>query len=158
MTQAEANRRGITVHIVVDFVHVVEYLWKAAWSFFYTGDPAAETWVAEQSHAILEGKAAQVAAGIRRRATRFGYSATERAGADTCAGYLTAKKPYLAYHTALANGWPITTGVIEGACRHLVKDRMDTGARWGLDSAEAILRLHPLVSNGDFDEYRAFHL
>jgi hypothetical protein len=157
--QAEANRRDITVHIVVDFIHVVEYLWKAAWSFFYTGDPAAETWVAEQSHAILEGKAAQVAASIRRRATRFGYSATERAGADTCADYLTAKKPYLAYHTALASGWPIATGVIEGACRHLVKDRMDiTGARWGLDSAEAILRLRALISNGDFDEYWAFHL
>ncbi len=93
-------------------------------------------------HAILEGKAAQIAASIRRRATRFGYSATERAGADTCADYLTAKKPYLDYHTALASGWPIATGVIEGACRHLVKDRMDiTGARWGLDSAEAILRL-----------------
>ncbi len=157
--QAQANRRGITVHIVVDFVHVVEYLWKAAWSFFCTGDPAAETWVAEQSHAILEGKAAQVAASIRRRATRLGYSAAERAGADTCAGYLTAKKPYLAYHTALASGWPIATGVIEGACRHLVKDRMDiTGARWGLDSAEAILRLRALISNGDFDEYWAFHL
>jgi hypothetical protein len=157
--QAQADRRAITVHIVVDFVHVVEYLWKAAWSFFRTGDSAAETWVAEQSHAILEGKAAQVAASIRRRATRLGYSATERAGADTCADYLTAKKPYLDYHTALASGWPIATGVIEGACRHLVKDRMDiTGARWGLDSAEAILHLRALISNGDFDEYWAFHL
>jgi hypothetical protein len=156
--QAEADRRGLTVHIVVDFVHVVEYLWKAAWSFFYTGDPAAETWVAEQARAILQGKAAQVAASIRRRATRFGYSTTQRAGADTCADYLSAKKPYLTYHTALANGWPIATGVIEGACRHL-KDRMDiTGARWGLDSAEAILRLRALISNGDFDEYWAFHL
>jgi hypothetical protein len=157
--QAEADRRGVTVHVVLDFVHVVEYLWKAAWSFFYTGDPAAETWMAEQARAILEGKAVQVAAGIRRRATRFGYSTAERAGADTCADYLTNKKPYLAYHTALASGWPIATGVIEGACRHLVKDRMDiTGARWGLAGAEAILRLRALTSNSDFDEYWAFHL
>jgi hypothetical protein len=156
--RAEASRRGVNVHIVLDFIHVVEYLWKAAWSFFYTGDPAAETWVAEQAHAILQGKAAQVAAGIRRRATRFGYSTTERAGADTCADYLTAKKPYLAYHTALTSGWPIATGVIEGACRHLVKDRMDiTGARWSLTGAEAILRLRALVSNGDFEEYWDFH-
>lgn len=156
---AEADRRGVTVHIVLDFVHVLEYLWKAAWSLFYTGDPAAETWVAEQATKVLEGKAAQVAAGIRRRATRYGYSPAERAGADACAGYLTAKKPYLGYHTALTAGWPIATGVIEGACRHLVKDRMDiTGARWGLSGAEAILRLRALTANGDFDAYWAFHL
>jgi len=107
---------------------------------------------------ILEGKAAQVAAGIRRRATRFGYAASERAGADACADYLSAKKPYLGYDLALANGWPIATGVIEGAARHLVKDRMDiTGARWGLAGAEAILRLRALVINGDLDAYWAFH-
>ncbi len=108
---------------------------------------------------ILEGKAAQVAAGIRRRATTFGYSPAEREGADACAGYLTAKKPYLDYATALAKGWPIATGVIEGACRHLVKDRMDiTGARWGLDGAEAILKLRALIANGDFEPYWRFHL
>jgi hypothetical protein len=56
-------------------------------------------------------------------------------------------------------GWPIATGVIEGACRHLVKDRMDiTGARWGLESAEAILKLRALITNNDFDTYWHFHL
>ena len=110
-------------------------------------------WVAAQAVKILEGKAAQVAAGIRRRATTFGYSPAEREGADACADYLTAKKPYLDYATALAEGWPIATGVIEGACRHLVKDRMDiTGARWGLDGAEAILKLRALIANGDYPE------
>jgi len=157
--QAEAQRRKVTVHIVLDFVHVLEYLWKAAWALFYTSDPAAEAWVAEQATKILSGKAGQVAAGIRRRATRYGYSAKERAGADECANYLSAKKPYLDYHSALAAGWPIATGVIEGACRHLVKDRMDiTGARWGLDTAEAILKLRAVTVNGDFDAYWAFHL
>jgi hypothetical protein len=63
------------------------------------------------------------------------------------------------YPTALKRGWPIATGVIEGACRHLVKDRMDlTGARWGLDGAEAILKLHAISATGDFDEYWRFHL
>jgi hypothetical protein len=127
-------------------------------SLFYTGDPAAETWVAAQATKILEGKAAQVAAGIRRRATRFAYSPAERAGADTCADYLTRHKPYLRYEAALAAGWPIATGVIEGAARHLVKDRMDiTGARWSLPGAEAILRLRAMVTNGDLDAYWAFH-
>ena len=156
---AEAARRGVTMPVICDFVHVLEYTWKAAWSFFDKGDPDAEAWVAAQATKILEGKAAQVAAGIRRRATTYGYTGTEREGADACADYLTAKKPYRDYATALAQGRPIATGVIEGACRHLVKDRMDiTGARWGLDGAEAILKLRALISNGDFDQYWRFHL
>ena len=156
---AEAARRGVTVTVLCDFVHVLEYCWKAAWSFFETGDPDAEEWVAEQATKMLQGKAAQVAAGIRRRATRFGYSAGERAGADECARYLTAKTPWLDYHTALASGWPIATGVVEGAARWLVKDRMDiTGARWGLHGAEAILKLRALHASGEFNDYWAFHL
>lgn len=157
--QAEATRRGVTVHIVVDFIHVLEYIWGAAWSFFHPGDPDAEQWVAGVLTKILDGKARQVAAGIRRRATTYGYTGPERAGADKCADYLTAKADYLAYDHALEHGWPIATGVIEGACRHLVKDRLDiTGARWGLAGAEAILRLRALISCGDFNDYWHFHL
>jgi hypothetical protein len=157
--RAEAARREVSVRIVVDFIHVTEYIWGAAWSFFHKGDRDAETWVAAQLTKILNGKAGEVAAGIRRRATRFGYDPTERKGADEAANYLTAKKPYLDYATALAAGWPIATGVIEGACRYLVKDRMDiTGARWGLDGAEAILRLRALHTTGDLDDYWQFHL
>ena len=156
---AEAARRGVTVTIVIDFIHVLEYCWKAAWSFFDKGEPAAEEWVAAQARKILHGKSARVAAGIRRRATTYGYSGPERAGADECARYLDNKQGYLGYDTALAKGWPIATGIIEGACRHLVKDRMDiTGARWGLEGAEAILKLRALIANGDFDAYWRFHL
>jgi len=157
--KAEATRRQTDITIVLDFIHVLEYLWKAAWSFFEPGDPDAEDWVADQATKILDGKATTVAAGIRRRATRFGYSPTERKGADHAATYLTSKKPYLDYQTALASGWPIATGIIEGACRHIVKDRMDiTGARWGLHGAQAILTLRALVSNGHFDAYWHYHL
>jgi hypothetical protein len=85
---AEAARRQVSIAIVLDFIHVLEYLWKAAWSFFYPGDPDTEHWVADQATKILEGKAATVAAGIRRRATRFGYSPSERKGADQAADYL----------------------------------------------------------------------
>ena len=79
---AEAESRGVPVTIVIDFIHVLEYLWKAAWSFFDKGEPASEEWVADQARKILRGKSAQVAAGIRRRATTYGYSPAERAGAD----------------------------------------------------------------------------
>ena len=157
--QAEARARGTPVTIVCDFVHVLEYLWKAAWSFHAEGDPAAETWVRRHATAILQGRATRVAGNVRRQATNAGLGPTERAGADAAAKYLTNKAPYLDYPTALDNGWPIATGVIEGACRHLVKDRMDiTGARWGLTGAEAILKLRAIRSNGDFDDYWAFHL
>jgi len=156
---AEAATRGITVTIIIDFVHVLEYCWKAAWSFFDKGEPAAEEWVADQARKILHGKARQVSAGIRRRATAYGYAGAERAGADECARYLENKESFLDYATALARGWPIATGIIEGACRHIVKDRMDiTGARWGLEGAEAILKLRALTASGDFDAYWRYHL
>jgi hypothetical protein len=78
---------------------------------------------------------------------------------DTCIGYLPAKRDLLGYDTALAAGWPIATGVIEGACRHLIGDRLDiTGARWGLHGAEAVLKLRALWTNGDFDAYWRYHL
>jgi hypothetical protein len=156
---AEAASRGVRLTIVIDFVHVLEYLWKAAWSFFDKGERAAEEWVADQARKILHGKARQVAAGIRRRATACGYSPAERAGADECARYLDNKNDYLDYAAALGKGWPIATGIIEGACRHIVKDRMDiTGARWGLEGAEAILKLRALTASGDFDAYWRYHL
>jgi hypothetical protein len=115
--------------------------------------------VLDKALEILDGHAGLVAGAIRRKATYHGLDPDARAGADRCADYLTNKTPYLDYSTALERGLPIATGVIEGACRHLVKDRMDrTGARWGLDGAEAVLKLRALVSNGDFNEYWRFHL
>ena len=155
----EARKRNLKIPIVVDFVHVLEYLWSGCWCFFQEGDPAAEQWVHEKARAVLDGKAGIVAAAIRRKATTLGLDANQRKNADRCADYLLAKRPYLDYPTALTTGSPIATGVIEGACRHLVKDRMDiTGARWGLAGAEAILTLRALITNGDFDQYWTFHL
>ena len=157
--QAEAAARDVQVTIVCAFIHVLEYLWSAAWSFHAEGDPAAEKWVAAKALAVLNGQASTVAAAIRRKATTLGLQPQTRRGADRCADYLLAKRDYLNYPQALAQGWPIATGIIEGACRHLVKDRLDlTGARWGLHGAEAILKLRALRSNSDFDQYLRFHL
>lgn len=83
----------------------------------------------------------------------------QRHGADACVRYLTGKESFLRYDHALAAGWPIATGVIEGACRHLIADRLDiTGARWGLAGAEVVLKLRALISNGDFPAYWRYHL
>jgi len=157
--EAEAARRKVSVAVVVDLIHVLEYLWGAVWCFFAEGDPAAEAWVRDRALAVLEGKSGDVAAGIRRRATTAGLAAQKRTKADNCARYLTNKAPYLDYPRALAAGWPIATGVIEGACRHLVKDRMDiTGARWSVEGAEAVLKLRAVRCNGDFNAYWQWHL
>ncbi|MGH9284608.1 MAG: ISKra4 family transposase [Acidimicrobiales bacterium] len=157
--KAEAKARKLTVAIVVDFIHVLEYLWSAAWCFFAEGDAGAEAWVADKAMAVLNGQASTVAASVRRKATCCRLDAAKRAKADTCSDYLLAKRPYLDYPTALAKGWPIATGVIEGACRHLVKDRMDiTGARWSVAGAEAVLKLRALRANHEFPAYWQFHL
>jgi hypothetical protein len=155
--KAQAAARGITVTIICDLIHVTEYLWDAAWCFFPRASAGAGGWVRARTAEILDGRALQVAAALRGAAASLGR--TRRNTAARTAGYLEAKAPYLDYPQALANGWPIATGVIEGACRHLVKDRMDiTGARWGVETAEAILRLRAITANGDFDAYWTWHL
>jgi len=157
--RAEAKRRGVDPVFVLDLMHVLEYLWKAAWCFFEEGDAAAEAWVTEHALAILEGTSSYVAAGVRRSATRRGLRTKDRKGADDCADYLLAKRDLLHYEVYLEGGLPIATGVIEGACRHLINDRLDiTGARWSVRGAEAVLRLRAVRSSGDFDEYWCFHL
>lgn len=156
--EAIAKQQAVAVTIVLDFIHVLEYIWKAAFCFFPSGSEAAEAWVQERALRILQGKASDVAAGIRRSATLQNLSPTARENADKCADYLLKYRQYLRYDDYLDKGYPIASGVIEGTCRHLVNDRMDlTGARWRLDRAEAVLRLRSLRASGDFDEYWQFH-
>jgi hypothetical protein len=154
-----AKTLGVEPTIVCDIVHVLEYLWKAGHCFEKEGTRDLEKWVLDRLHAVLKGKSSDVAAGIRRSATLRKLTGKKREAVDECARYLLNHKSYLDYPSYMKRGLPISTGVIEGACRHLVKDRMDiTGARWGLDGAEAILRIRALYSSGDFDEYWAFHV
>ncbi|MCY0940203.1 ISKra4 family transposase [Streptomyces antarcticus] len=159
LIQAEATRREIDLHILIDFVHVTEYVWRAAHCFHPAGTPAAESWVATHLTSILHGQADRVAAEITTQADHAQLTGTKREGVNACVRYLNSHIDHLRYDTALAAGWPIATGVIEGACRHLIADRLDiTGARWGLTGAEALLKLRALIDNGDFDTYWAYHL
>jgi hypothetical protein len=156
---AEAKARGIDVPVVIDLIHVTGYLWDAAWCFHPEASPDAAPWVRAHARDILDGRAAAVAAAIRAQAATASLSRTKRKTAQKTIRYLEAKAPYLDYPAALAAGWPISTGVIEGACRHLVKDRLAiTGARWSTQGAEAILQLRAIITNGDFDAYWAYHL
>lgn len=109
----------------------------------------ASCWAAACSRPPPHFEEAARAAGLR---------GAQRKGIDEAVNYLSGKAEYLRYDTALKRGWPIATGIIEGACRHLVKDRLDiTGARWGLSGAEAVLKLRAVRANGDFDTYWAWH-
>lgn len=156
--ESQAENHKIPLTIVLDIIHVVEYLWKAVGCFRPPNSQDAEDWVTERFLAILDGKVSQVAAGIRRSATRQGLPTQDRATADICCNYLLGHKEYMRYDKYLATGLPVGTGVIEGACRYLVKDRMDlTGARWGLDGAEAVLQLRAMYTSGDLEEYWAYH-
>ena len=158
LVKAAAKRHRRDVTLVLDVIHVLECLWKAAYVFHAEGTKDAEGWVTERLLWLLCGDAGQVIGSIRRSATKRGLSAKEREPADTCADYLENHKAYMRYDRCLAAGFPIATGVIEGACRHLVRDRMEiTGARWSLAGAEAILRLRSLKASHDLDAYWLHH-
>jgi hypothetical protein len=159
--QDQAAARGVPVTILVDFVHVQEYLWKAAWCFHAPRDPAIEAWVTAQELDIRHGRVAWVTA----RITALAAAHPPRPGSEHAKiiaktlAYLASKQPYLDYPRALAQGWPIATGVIEGACRHLIGDRMGiTGARWSTGGAQAILSLRAITASGDPDAYWNHHI
>jgi hypothetical protein len=161
LIQAEAARCGVPVTMLIDFIHVLEYLWKTAWCFHQPRDPAAEDWVTGQAASILDGRVTDVITLITQLAgTRPPPAGSEHARTiRRTLHYLNAKKPYLDYPAALAAGWPIATGVIEGACRHLVQDRMGiTGARWGLKGAQAMLTMRALHASGDLAAYWNYHI
>ncbi|MCX4791763.1 ISKra4 family transposase [Streptomyces sp. NBC_01221] len=158
LVHAEAARRDIEINILIDFVHVAEYVWTAAHAFHPAGSRDAESWAATHLTTVLAGQAARAADEMLAQADREQLPASRRAAVATCHRYLTGHLDQLHYDTALASGWPIATGAIEGACRHLIGDRLDiTGARWGLDGAEAVLRLRTLTANNDLNTYWTFH-
>lgn len=156
-----AKRVGVKVQIVVDLIHLIEYLWPAAYCFHKPGSDEARAWVVERVRALLDGAdPSQVAAGMRRSATLLGRAGKiqRRDAVDKCAKYMLGLAEHMRYGEALRAGLPIATGVIEGACRHLIRRRLGIGgARWSVEGAEAILLLRAAVMSGDFDDYWKFH-
>jgi hypothetical protein len=155
-----ARKVGAEITIVLDIVHVLEYLWRAAYAFHKDGTLAAEAWVEHQLVKLLSGRSGgEIAKSMRLMAKTHGLDTTAAKSVEKAATYLVKHTRLLHYDRALADGLPIATGVIEGACRYLVQDRMGrTGARWSLAGAEAVLRLRALRASGDFDDYWQFHL
>jgi hypothetical protein len=145
--------------IILDLLHVLGYLWKAALAFFSEGDRQAEEWVGKYVRMILEGKASIVAGVLRRMATQHNLQGSKREAVDKAADYFLNNKEYMHYESYLELGLPIASGVIEGTCKHLVKDRFEiSGARWGLGGAEALLKLRSIYQSGDWQDYWKFHI
>jgi len=157
----ETMRKKVgAVRIIVDLIHVLEYLWRAAHALCEDNPKDAEAWVQQRLLWILQDRpAGKIATTMRASARAAKLEGSALAAVHDAADYLQTYADYMHYGTALEMGLPISTGVIEGACRYLVKDRMDRGgARWTLNGAEAVLRLRALRTSGDFDAYWEFHL
>jgi len=159
---AHAKTRSLKVPIFIDFIHVSGYLGKAA-AALHPGDPtAAGQWADGQQLRVLHGRARAVAATLKSCAAKARAHPRTRhldlTDVDKAVTYLTNNHRYMRYDKALASGWPIATGMIEGACRFVIEDRFGiTGARWSPDGAEVILKLRAVVVNGDLDDYMNYY-
>jgi hypothetical protein len=157
-----ARKRGLKVPVLIDFIHVSGYLAKAA-AALHPGDPAAAgQWADGQRLRVLHGRAKAVAATLASVAANARANRRTRhldlTDIDKAATYLTNNHTHMRYDKALASGWPIATGMIEGACRFVIEDRFGiTGARWSPDGAQVILKLRAVVVNGDLDNYMNYY-
>lgn len=155
-----ARAVGAKITIVLDIVHVLEYLWSAAYAFRAEGSTEAQTWVECRLIALLSGRSGgELAKDLRAKITDYNLHESAAKPVEAAATYLTNNTRLMHYDRALADGLPIATGVIEGACRYLVQDRMGrTGAVWSAAGAEAVLKLRALRASDDFDDYWQFHV
>ncbi|RNL73190.1 hypothetical protein [Streptomyces sp. I6] len=132
--------------------------WAAARCFHTATDFATEDWGGAKAARILAGDAPGAARDIRAEADRRHLTDDQRTAADKACRYLENNGDFVHYDQALTAGWPIASGAVEGAARHLVADRLDiTGSRWTVPGAEAVLTLRTVISNGDFPDYWTFH-
>ena len=144
--------------LVLDIIHAVEYLWDAANALLGERHPDRTAWVRDHLIALLQGQTDQVVSALTVAADAPTRSATQRTAIAATIRYYRRNAPYMHYDQYLARGWPIGTGVIESACGHLVKDRMEqAGMRWTKDGAHAILDLRAIRVTDDWDAYWAFH-
>jgi hypothetical protein len=145
--------------LIIDIIHVLESLWKVAYCFLPEGTPEAKEWVKARLLKLLQGKVSSVVRGIRQSATKRNLKGKRRKVVDQVTAYLYNNRAYMRYDVYLERGFPIGTGTVEGACKNLVKDRMErSGMRWTEDMAEAMLKLRGVYLSGDFERFWTFHI
>ena len=152
-------RRDLNVTLILDLMHALEKLWKAAYVFHVEGSLEADLWVLDRTLRVLFGEVGQLVKGIRQSITKRRLSGSKRRTLNAVAHYLYRNRPFMRYDEYLANGWPIASGPVEGACKNLIQDRMErSGMRWTEQMAEAIVPLRAIYLSGDFDAYWDFHI
>lgn len=140
---------------VLDILHVASYVWRAA-KVLHPHREHQEAFARDRLLRILQGDVKGVVRGLRRMATQRGLSGAARKEIDTVCGYFETHAERMRYDAYLAAGYPIATGVIEGACRHLVKDRLErSGMRWTLEGSQAMLNLRALRQSSYWDEFHS---
>jgi len=143
--------------LVLDIIHAVEYLWKAGTALYGETDAYRAEWVEAQALQLLSSRVDQVIQLLEDKASLLAPSSQAAKSLRTIAAYYRRNQPYMDYAEYLRRGWPIGTGVIEGTCRHLVKDRMElSGMRWTIAGAGALLALRAVNENGDWEDFHAF--
>jgi len=147
------------VTLILDLMHVLEKLWKAAYVFHPEGSLEADLWVIDRTLKILFGDVGQVVKGLRQTITKRRLAGPKRKTLESVAHYLHRNRTRMRYNEYLAKGWPIASGPVEGACKNLIKDRMErSGMRWTEPMAEAIIQLRAIYLSGDFEQYWQFHI
>jgi hypothetical protein len=142
--------------LILDFIHANEYLWKAANTLYGEGNEARLAWVTDQTRLLLNNHAEQLIDYLRHLAASSTRSHKQKQ-LNKIAGYFEKNLAFIQYATYLQRGWPIASGVIEGACRHFVKDRLElSGMRWSYNGAESLLHLRAVAINDDWDEYHRY--
>jgi hypothetical protein len=143
--------------LVLDIIHAVEYLWKAGTAIYGETDLYRAEWVEAQTLQLLSSHTEQVIQLLDDKADSLVHNSQSAKSLCGVANYFRRNLPYMDYAEYLHRGWPIGTGVIEGTCRHLVKDRMElSGMRWTIAGAGALLALRAVNENGDWEEFHTF--
>jgi len=143
--------------LVLDIIHAVEYLWKAGTALYGETDPYRAEWVETQTLQLLSSQTGQVIQLLEDKANALAPNSQAARSLRTAAHYFQRNLPFMDYAQYLQLGWPIGTGVIEGTCRHLVKDRMElSGMRWTIPGAGALLALRAVNENGDWEDFHTF--
>jgi hypothetical protein len=130
---------------------------EAAHVFHPEGSEQAETFVRQRLLRVLQGKAAGVIRGLREMATKHELVGTRKKTVAKVCAYLEANLERMRYDEYLREGYPIASGAVEGACRHLVKDRMErAGMHWTVPGAQAMLDVRSIYVSGLWDEYQPY--
>lgn len=144
---------------ILDLLHVTPRLWKAAHAFYREKSPQAEQFVRARLLRVLQGQAAGVVRGLREMATKRGLVGAKKKAVAVVCGYLEANLARMRYDEYLRQGYPIASGAVEGACRHLVKDRMErAGMHWTVEGAQAMLDVRSIYVSGLWDEYQDYRI